>query len=104
MDPGGAELAVPTPAPAPVPAPEHEPAPASAVPLALGASSMEQRHGLQLLRSRGRIRGVFALLGPAFVAAVAYIDPGNFATNIAGGAKYGFLLGWVILMANLMAM
>ena len=36
---------------------------------------------LQLLRSRGRMRGVVALLGPAFVAAVAYIDPGNFATN-----------------------
>jgi manganese transport protein len=45
-----------------------------------------------------------AMLGPAFVAAVAYIDPGNFATNIAGGAKYGFLLAWVIVMANLMAM
>ncbi|MDQ6749518.1 MAG: Nramp family divalent metal transporter [Actinomycetota bacterium] len=44
------------------------------------------------------------LLGPAFVAAIAYVDPGNFATNIAGGAKYGFLLLWVILAANLMAM
>ncbi|MFN2613173.1 MAG: Nramp family divalent metal transporter [Solirubrobacterales bacterium] len=43
-------------------------------------------------------------LGPAFVAAVAYIDPGNFATNIAGGAKYGYLLLWVILSANLIAM
>jgi manganese transport protein len=45
-----------------------------------------------------------AMFGPAFVAAVAYIDPGNFATNIAGGAKYGYLLVWVILTANLMAM
>jgi manganese transport protein len=44
------------------------------------------------------------MFGPAFVAAVAYIDPGNFATNIAGGAKYGFLLVWVIIAANLMAM
>jgi manganese transport protein len=44
------------------------------------------------------------MLGPAFVAAVAYIDPGNFATNIAGGAKYGYLLVWVIVAANLMAM
>jgi len=44
------------------------------------------------------------LLGPAFVAAVAYVDPGNFATNISGGAKYGYLLLWVILSANLMAM
>src|SRR5690348_947717 len=44
------------------------------------------------------------MLGPAFVAAVAYIDPGNFATNIAGGAKYGYMLVWVIVAANLMAM
>jgi manganese transport protein len=59
---------------------------------------------LQRIRARGRIRGRLAMLGPAFVAAVAYIDPGNFATNIAGGAKYGFLLVWVILAANAMAM
>jgi manganese transport protein len=43
-------------------------------------------------------------LGPAFVAAIAYVDPGNFATNIAGGAEFGYLLLWVILAANLMAM
>src|SRR5690625_619638 len=55
-------------------------------------------------RARGPVRGRIALLGPAFVAAVAYIDPGNFATNIAGGAKYGLLLVWVIVAANLMAM
>src|SRR5690349_21430890 len=42
-------------------------------------------------------------LGPAFVACVAYIDPGNFATNIAGGSKYGYTLVWVIVAANLMA-
>jgi manganese transport protein len=59
---------------------------------------------LETIRARGRLRGSVALLGPAFVAAVAYIDPGNFATNIAGGAKYGFLLVWVIVAANLMAM
>jgi manganese transport protein len=43
-------------------------------------------------------------LGPAFIAAVAYVDPGNFATNISGGAKYGYLLVWVVVTANLMAM
>ncbi|HEY6887137.1 MAG TPA: Nramp family divalent metal transporter [Solirubrobacter sp.] len=59
---------------------------------------------LRALRSRGRVRGVVGMLGPAFVAAVAYIDPGNFATNIAGGAKYGYMLLWVIVAANLMAM
>jgi manganese transport protein len=50
------------------------------------------------------LRGLWPFLGPAFIAAVAYIDPGNFATNIAGGAKYGYLLLWVVLAANLMAM
>ena len=53
--------------------------------------------------SRGA-RRVWPFLGPAFVAAVAYIDPGNFATNIAGGAKFGYLLLWVVLAANLIAM
>jgi manganese transport protein len=55
----------------------------------------------------GRRRGAGSLwpfLGPAFIAAVAYIDPGNFATNMAAGAKFGYLLLWVVLMANLMAM
>jgi manganese transport protein len=55
----------------------------------------------------GHARGLSRLwpfLGPSFVAAVAYIDPGNFATNIAGGAKFGYLLLWVILSANLIAM
>jgi manganese transport protein len=59
---------------------------------------------LQRLRARGRLRGVLPLLGPAFVAAIAYVDPGNFATNIAGGAQFGYSLLWVILAANLMAM
>ena len=55
----------------------------------------------------GHARGigrVWPFLGPAFVAAVAYIDPGNFATNVAGGAKFGYLLLWVVLAANLIAM
>jgi manganese transport protein len=59
---------------------------------------------LQATLARGRLSGRLMLLGPAFVAAVAYVDPGNFATNISGGAKYGYLLLWVILTANLMAM
>jgi manganese transport protein len=54
-------------------------------------------------RSRGLGR-IWPFLGPAFIAAVAYIDPGNFATNIAGGAKFGYLLLWVVLAANLIAM
>jgi len=53
--------------------------------------------------SRG-VRRIWPFLGPAFIAAVAYIDPGNFATNIAGGAKFGYTLLWVVLAANLVAM
>jgi len=55
-------------------------------------------------RSRGKVLRALPFLGPAFVAAIAYVDPGNFATNIAGGSKFGYLLLWVILAANLMAM
>jgi manganese transport protein len=59
---------------------------------------------LRVLRSRGHLRGLVALLGPAFVAAVAYVDPGNFATNFTAGAEFGYALAWVIAAANLMAM
>jgi manganese transport protein len=54
-------------------------------------------------RRRG-VRGLWPFLGPAFIAAVAYVDPGNFATNMAAGARFGYLLLWVVLAANLMAM
>ncbi|HEY5848603.1 MAG TPA: Nramp family divalent metal transporter [Microlunatus sp.] len=50
------------------------------------------------------VAGPLPLLGPAFVAAVAYIDPGNFATNITAGSLYGYLLIWVLVVSNLMAM
>src|SRR6187455_3544652 len=61
--------------------------------------------GERVLRghSRGKLR-LLPFLGPAFIACVAYMDPGNFATNIAGGAKFGFTLVWVIVASNLMAM
>jgi manganese transport protein len=55
------------------------------------------------VQARGRVRTAAALLGPAFVASVAYVDPGNFATNFAGGAEHGYELVWVIVMANAMA-
>ncbi len=57
-----------------------------------------------LVGKRRGARGLWPFLGPAFVASVAYVDPGNFATNMAGGATFGYLLLWVILMANLMGM
>jgi manganese transport protein len=69
----------------------------------LGAAR-DDPQGLALLRARGRFRGALALLGPAFVAAVAYIDPGNFATNLSAGAKFGLTLIWVVVVANAMAM
>ncbi len=53
---------------------------------------------------RGRVRHLVLMLGPAFVAAVAYIDPGNFATNFSAGARFGYSLVWVVVLANLVAM
>ena len=54
--------------------------------------------------NKGALARLMPFLGPAFIACVAYIDPGNFATNIQGGAKFGYRLLWVILASNLMAM
>jgi manganese transport protein len=53
---------------------------------------------------RRGVRAVLPFLGPAFIAAVAYIDPGNFATNMVGGSEFGYTLLWVVLAANVMAM
>ncbi len=53
---------------------------------------------------KGRISRFLPFMGPAFIASVAYIDPGNFATNIQGGARFGYTLLWVIVAGNLMAM
>jgi manganese transport protein len=60
------------------------------------------RHPVALadLQASGRIRVVIALLGPAFVASAAYVDPGNFATNFAAGAEHGYLLLWVVALAS----
>src|SRR5512132_2798735 len=59
--------------------------------------------GERVLQGKSRW-GLLPFLGPAFIACVAYMDPGNFATNIAGGSKFGFTLVWVIVASNLMAM
>jgi manganese transport protein len=59
---------------------------------------------LDALLAKGPLRATLTMLGPAFVAAIAYVDPGNFATNVQGGARFGYLLLWVVLAANLMAM
>ncbi len=67
------------------------------------ARTEESSVALGILRGERRFR-LLPFLGPAFIACVAYIDPGNFATNIAGGSKYGYTLVWVIVASNLMAM
>src|SRR3979411_3041503 len=53
---------------------------------------------------RAGLHAYLAFVGPAVVASIAYMDPGNFATNIQAGAKYGYGLLWVVLLANLIAM
>ncbi|HTT94982.1 MAG TPA: Nramp family divalent metal transporter [Solirubrobacterales bacterium] len=67
---------------------------------AVAAAAHRAIHG----EGRGGIVRLWPFLGPAFIAAVAYVDPGNFATNVSGGAKFGYLLLWVVLAANLVAM
>jgi manganese transport protein len=57
-----------------------------------------------LAGQRGGLRAYLAFVGPAVIASIAYMDPGNFATNIQAGAKYGYGLLWVVLMANVIAM
>ncbi|MCC6628524.1 MAG: Nramp family divalent metal transporter [Chloroflexi bacterium] len=77
---------------------EPQPSTADAATVAAAGAvltGVSQRRGLARL---------LPFLGPAFIAAVAYIDPGNFATNIQGGAEYGYLLLWVVVASNLMAM
>jgi len=64
------------------------------------------RNAVEVLENRSSKRGlarILPFLGPAFIASVAYMDPGNFATNIAGGAQFGYMLVWVIVTSNLMA-
>ena len=92
------------------PPPRHtRPDPAERIAEAIGAALPGERQVLSaaersLNSDRRGLRSLWPFLGPAFVAAIAYIDPGNFATNVAAGAKYGYLLLWVVLVSNLMAM
>ncbi|GIP37261.1 divalent metal cation transporter MntH [Paenibacillus sp. J31TS4] len=67
------------------------------------AASIPEETGQPASSSAKGIRALLPFLGPAFIAAVAYLDPGNFATNITAGSKYGYLLLWVIVVSNLMA-
>jgi manganese transport protein len=81
------------------------PGPAAGRPAAADTRTVSA--AVEILSGRSRRRGLARLLpflGPAFIASVAYIDPGNFATNIQGGAEFGYRLVWVVLASNLMAM
>jgi manganese transport protein len=80
----------------------HIPIPGNAENLAHPELQHAAREAIQGKR-RG-FRAILPFMGPAIIASVAYIDPGNFATNITGGAQFGYALLWVILAANLMAM
>ena len=82
-------------APLEIPPPRGETLPASG----------SVRAGQEALRGHRRgLRAVLPFIGPAFIACVAYIDPGNFATNIASGAQFGYNLLWVVIYSNIMAM
>src|SRR5205085_3608121 len=100
-DVGG--VAAMTPPPLPIPTPALDGAAADGADLTL-SEGLALQSPLERLLQRGRLRATVAMLGPAFVAAVAYVDPGNFATNISAGSKYGYMLLWVVLAANLIAM
>ncbi|WP_042356111.1 Nramp family divalent metal transporter [Bacillus rubiinfantis] len=77
--------------------------------LSLNKAQTAQQRTVSAARDaiEGKVKGIRALLpfiGPAFIASIAYVDPGNFATNIQSGARFGYKMLWVIVLANLMAM
>jgi manganese transport protein len=82
-------------------------APAVASGAGTSSSTQTAASGTQILEGKSTRRGlgrILPFLGPAFIACIAYMDPGNFATNISAGAQFGYLLVWVIVVSNLMAM
>ncbi len=91
---------VPTPVPAPPPSESKPKRHLLADDSTLEAAAAEILSGESAKRGMARL---LPFLGPAFIASVAYIDPGNFATNIQGGAQFGYTLLWVVVVSNLMA-
>src|SRR4051795_10833674 len=65
--------------------------------------SLDEVHGTVPTTHRNPLRRLFAFLGPAYLVSVGYMDPGNWATDLEGGARFGYALLWVLLMSNLMA-
>jgi len=86
-------------------APSKHPIKSSQVKLSNTATTTRAAKAVLSGRSKkGWFASLLPFLGPAFIASIAYVDPGNFATNIQGGAQFGYELLWVILGSNLMAM
>src|SRR4051794_19526862 len=68
-----------------------------------GRRSLEEVHGSVAVGQGNPLKRLFAFLGPAYLVSVGYMDPGNWATDLEGGARFGYALIWVLLMSNLMA-
>src|SRR5262249_35319841 len=69
----------------------------------VGRRSLEEVHGTVPVAHGHPVKRLFAFLGPAYLVSVGYMDPGNWATDLEGGARFGYALIWVLLMSNLMA-
>ena len=69
-----------------------------------GRRSLDEVHGTVSVSQRNPLARLFAYLGPAYLVSVGYMDPGNWATDLEGGARFGYALLWVLLMSNLMAL
>src|SRR3954466_5898065 len=68
------------------------------------ASLSEVHESVDISKQKNPWRKIFAFFGPAYLVSVGYMDPGNWATDIAGGSKFGYTLIWVLLMSNVMAL
>ena len=66
--------------------------------------SLEDVHGTVTVTHRNPLRRLFSFLGPAYLVSVGYMDPGNWATDLEGGSRFGYALLWVLVMSNLMAL
>jgi len=71
--------------------------------LTIQSTKVDALEGSVPVKKRGWFRRLFAFIGPAYLVSVGYMDPGNWATDIEGGARFGYTLIWVLLMSNIMA-
>ena len=70
-----------------------------------GSKSLEEVNAsVDTTTQKGFLKKLFSFMGPAYLVSVGYMDPGNWATDIAGGSQFGYRLIWVLLMSNIMAL